>query len=199
MPLEDLEKEIGFKLGDNYIIATFHPVTTQPGDEARQTKALLDSLSDIIKDGWKVLFTMPNSDTGGKTVANLIKDWASQHPRSVKAVTSLGRLKYYSAMRYAAAVVGNSSSGLIEAPSFGIPTLNIGDRQKGRAQGDSVVNCGVTKDEISEGLKKVLSDEFRSSARNAINPYEKEGTLQSILQPLIHAPLPSTKTFHDLH
>ena len=198
MPRVDLEKIIGFELGEKYIVATFHPVTTQPGDEARQTKALLDSLSDIIKDGWKVLFTMPNSDTGGKTVANLIKDWASQHSRSVKAVTSLGRLKYYSALRYAAAVVGNSSSGLIEAPSFGIPTLNIGDRQKGRAQGDSVVNCGVTKDEISEGLKKVLSDEFRSSARNAINPYEKEGTRHAILHPLLHAPLPSTKAFRDI-
>lgn len=199
MPREDLEKEIGFKLGDNYIIATFHPVTTQPGEEERQTKALLESLDGIIKDGWKVLFTMPNSDTGGKTVANLIREWASKKAQSVKAVSSLGRLKYYSALQHASAVVGNSSSGLIEAPSFGIPTLNIGDRQKGRAQGDSVVNCGVSKDEISEGLKKVLSDEFRSSARNAINPYEKEGTLQAILYPLLHAPLPSTKTFHDLH
>ena len=199
IPLEELENIIGFKLGDKYIVATFHPVTTQPGEEEQQTKALLGSLDNIIKDGWKVLFTMPNSDTGGKTVTNLIREWASLRPQSVKAVTSLGRLKYYSALRHSSAVVGNSSSGLIEAPSFGIPTLNIGDRQKGRAQGDSVVNCGVKKEEITEGLKKVLSDEFRSIARDTINPYEKEGTLQSILHPLLHAPLPSTKAFRDLH
>lgn len=198
MPLNELEQVIDFKSGDKYVVATFHPVTTQPGEEERQTRALLESLDEILKDGWKVLFTMPNSDTGGMTVAKLIRQWAQGHPDSVKAVSSLGRLKYYFALRHAAAVVGNSSSGLIEAPSFGIPTLNIGDRQKGRAQGDSVINCGVNKEEILEGLKKVLSDGFRAKAKDALNPYEKKGSLQAIHDQLLHAPLPKTKSFHDI-
>lgn len=156
LPLQELEKAIDFRLGEKYVVATFHPVTTQPGEEERQTSALLSSLDKIIAKGWRVLFTMPNSDTGGRTVATMIRQWAQSRPESVKAVASLGRLKYYSALRHAAAAVGNSSSGLIEAPSFGIPTLNIGDRQKGRAQGDSVINCGVTEEEITAGLELSL-------------------------------------------
>ena len=196
--LEELEDTLGFSLGNKYIVATFHPVTTQPGEERQQTKALLESLDEIIKDGWKVLFTMPNSDTGGKTVGRLISDWAAENKENVLAVASLGRLKYYSALKYASAVVGNSSSGLIEAPSFGIPTLNIGDRQKGRAQGDSVINCGIKTDEILTGLKTVLSEDFRRKAASTVNPYEKEGTLNKILYRLINAPLRSTKSFHDI-
>lgn len=195
---EELEDTLGFSLGNKYIVATFHPVTTQPGEERQQTKALLESLDKIIKDGWKVLFTMPNSDTGGKTVGSLISDWAAENRENVLAVASLGRLKYYSALKYAAAVVGNSSSGLIEAPSFGIPTLNIGDRQKGRAQGDSVINCGIKTDEILTGLKTVLSVDFRRKAASTVNPYEKEGTLDKILYRLINSPLKSTKSFHDI-
>lgn len=198
MPLDELERSIGFKLGNRFMVATFHPVTTQPGEEVRQTSALLDALEPAISEGWKILFTMPNSDTGGSIVANIIKEWAAKHPDSVKAETSLGRKRYYSALHHASAVVGNSSSGLIEAPSFGIPTLNIGDRQKGRAQGDSVFNVTAEKNNIVQGLKTVLSDEFRMKARSAANPYEKEGTLHAILAPLLHAPLDSPKHFNDL-
>ncbi len=198
MALDELERSISFKLGGRFMVATFHPVTTQPGEEARQTSALLEALESAISEEWKILFTMPNSDTGGSIVANIIKKWADKHPDSVKAVTSLGRRRYYSALHHASAVVGNSSSGLIEAPSFGIPTLNIGDRQKGRAQGESVVNVAAEKDEIRKGLKKILSDEFLKDASTATNPYEKEGTLQAILHPLLYASLDSPKHFHDL-
>ncbi len=181
IPLHELEESLGHTLGYRYIVATFHPVTTQPGEEERQTKALLTALDRKIKEGWKVLFTMPNSDTGGKTVARLIREWAMGHPDSVIAVASLGRRRFYSAMHNAAAMVGNSSSGLIEAPSFGIPTLNIGDRQKGRAQGPSVVNVASDEKAIAEGLDKVLSDEFRAFARTAPNPYSKPDTLPILI------------------
>lgn len=197
LSLQELEEAIDFKLGDKYIAATFHPVTTTPGEEEAQTTALLKALDPYLTKGWKVLFTMPNSDTGGKTVASLISLWANAHPESVKAVSSLGRLRYYSALHHAAAAIGNSSSGLIEAPSFGIPTLNIGDRQKGRAQGDSVVNCAPQLQSISEGLEEVLSPDFREKAKSASNPYEKTGTLEAILTPLLRAPLPKTKAFRD--
>ena len=182
MSLKELEDSIGFKLGDRYVVATFHPVTTQPGEEETQTNALLSSLESILNDGWKVLFTMPNSDTGGKKVASLIRSWSESHPDSVKAVQSLGRLRYYSALSHASAVVGNSSSGLIEAPSFGIPTLNIGDRQKGRARGTSVLDVVSDKKSITEGLSKILTPAFRETAANAANPYAKPDTLIQILR-----------------
>lgn len=198
LPLEEVEEFLDFKLGDKYMVMTFHPVTTQPGEEGRQTKALLGAVTPKLKEGWKVLVTMPNSDTGGKHVARLITDWADSHKENVKAVASLGRRRYYSVLANSAAAVGNSSSGLIEAPSFGIPTLNIGDRQKGRAQGDSVVNCGVTEREIAEGLEKVLSKEMREIARSASNPYEKEGSVEAIADRLLHFPIDASKSFYDV-
>lgn len=198
MTLQQLEQSIGFSLGDRYIVATYHPVTSAPGEEATQTEALLRALGKWIADGWKVLFTLPNSDTGGKTVARLISDWAASHPENVKAVDSLGRRRYYSALRHASAVVGNSSSGLIEAPSFGIPTLDIGDRQKGRAAGESVVHCGPRENEIEKGLETVLSPAMREKAASATNPYEKSGSLGIILDALLHAPLPPTKAFYTM-
>lgn len=181
LPLQELQDFLGFSLEPRFIVATYHPVTTQPGEEERQTKALLNALDRKIAEGWKVLFTMPNSDTGGKTVARVIREWASGHPESVIAVASLGRRRFYSAMHNASAIVGNSSSGLIEAPAFGIPTLNIGDRQKGRAQGPSVVNVPPTEAAIAEGLDKVLSPEFLDFSRTAPNPYYKSDTLDTLI------------------
>lgn len=180
MTLPELEKSLGFSLGAKYVVVTFHPVTTQPGEEEKQTAALLSALAKIIAEGYKILFTMPNSDTGGKKVAALIREWSLRHPESVTAVGSLGRVRYYSALAHATAVVGNSSSGLIEAPSFGIPTLNIGDRQKGRARGASVIDTDTSEDGIAAGLATVLSAEFRTKAASASNPYEKSGTLEAI-------------------
>lgn len=205
MPLDELEESIGFELGSRYVLATFHPVTTQPGDEEAQTAALLKALDGIVADGWKVLFTMPNSDTGSKIVASLINRWALEHPESVKTMASLGKKRYYAALTYASAVVGNSSSGLIEAPSFGIPTLNIGDRQKGRAQGASVVNVPPIATAISAGLGKVLSPRFCSQVKAlasshdpSLNPYAKPGTADAIFCQLLNAPLAATKSFIDL-
>ncbi|MDE6445172.1 MAG: UDP-N-acetylglucosamine 2-epimerase (hydrolyzing) [Muribaculaceae bacterium] len=197
LPLEEVEDFIGFNLGSRYVVATFHPVTTQPGEEERQTKSFLNALSSIVDRGWKVLFTLPNSDTGGRRVAELIKEWARKNEGSVKAVASLGRRRYYSVLAHSAAAVGNSSSGLIEAPSFGIPTLNVGDRQKGRAQGESVINCGVTEEAIAEGLDKVLSPEMRTIAATAANPYEKPGTMEAIADRLLHFPLDNLKSFYE--
>ncbi len=182
MSLSELEESIDFKLGERHIVATFHPVTTMPGEEEHQTKALLSALETVLKDGWKILFTMPNSDTGGKRVASLIRQWSSLHPKEVKTVQSLGRVRYYSALKHASAVVGNSSSGLIEAPSFGIPTLNIGNRQEGRARGESVLDVPSDEASIQEGLRMVLSPEFRNKATTASNPYAKPDTINEILK-----------------
>ncbi|MDE6299364.1 MAG: UDP-N-acetylglucosamine 2-epimerase (hydrolyzing) [Muribaculaceae bacterium] len=197
IPLEEVEESIGFRLGERYMVATYHPVTTRPGEEEAQTKAFLNALSTKVKEGWRVLFTLPNSDTGGRKVAELIKAWAEENKENVKAVASLGRRRYYSVLAHSAAAVGNSSSGLIEAPSFGVPTLNVGDRQKGRAQGDSVVNCSASQKEIEQGLEIVLSPQMRAKAKNCINPYEKPGSVEAIAETLLHFPLNGQKTFYE--
>ena len=114
------------------------------------------------------------------------------HPGKSLAITSLGRERYYAALKNASAVIGNSSSGLVEAPSFYIPTLNIGNRQKGRTRGDSVVDCEASYDGIKMALTHTLSDKMREVARNSVNPYFKADTLQSIYRVI------TTYDFKDL-
>ena len=124
----------------------------------------------------------------------------STHPDKAYAITSLGKRRYYSALKYATAVVGNSSSGLVEAPSFHIPTLNIGDRQQGRTRGESVIDVDATYEGIRDGLNRALSLEFINLAKNAKNPYEKENTLQEIFNTIKTYPLENLikKHFYDL-
>lgn len=200
MSLMELEESIGHKLGGKFLLAAYHPVTKEPGWAEYQIKALLDSLESHLQNH-NVLFTLPNSDTDGRLIAQMIERWASLHKNEVAVVASLGRKRYYSALALCSAVVGNSSSGLAEVPTFRKPTLNIGNRQKGRAQGNTIVNCEAKADSISEGLKKVLSDEFSQYVREyGYNPYSKQGTLQEIHRILLETELPenATKQFYNI-
>lgn len=193
MPLADLEGSLGVKLDDDFLLVTFHPVTMQPGEGERQTRALLEALDEtVMKDAdytkIKVLFTMPNSDTDGRSVARIIREWCDRNAGRALAVTSLGRDRYYSALAHCAAVVGNSSSGLIEAPSFGVPTLDIGDRQKGRASGNTVTHCAAEEKTIASALRHVLSEDTRNQCRlSGVNPYHRPGTLELIHRVLAEA------------
>lgn len=186
MSRTELKDSLALKLADDYISMTFHPVTRQPGEAENQTRALLGALEQWLesckdKQGIKVIISLPNSDAEGRTIASLLREWSNSHSDDVAAFTSLGRTRYFSLLAHAAAVVGNSSSGLLEAPSFHIPTLNIGDRQKGRARGNTVVEAEPTTDSIIAGLQKILSPEFRSFCRNeGHNPYYTPGTLECI-------------------
>lgn len=188
--LTELEDSLSFKLGDDFLLVTFHPVTREPSQAEAQTRALLDSLAKVL-DTHKILFTLPNSDTDGRIIGKMIRDWVQSHHDKAIAVSSLGRRRYYSALKYCKAVVGNSSSGLCEAPSFRKPTLNIGIRQQGRAQGNTIVNCNPTRESISEGLCKVLSDDFiKYVSQKGVNPYVKPDTLSAIKSVLKEFPLP---------
>lgn len=196
MSLTELEESLDFKLGDNFLLVTFHPVTKEPGQAEAQTQALLESLEKVL-DTHKILFTLPNSDTDGRVIGKMVRNWVQPHPDRAIAVTSLGRQRYYSALKHCKAVVGNSSSGLCEAPSFRKPTLNIGIRQQGRAQGNTVVNCDPTHESISEGLGKVLSKKFTDFvSREGSNPYVKLDTLASIMTVLKEYPLPKHPVKH---
>lgn len=195
MPLRELEKSLNFRLGEKFLLVTFHPVTMESDTAARQCEDLLLSLSEV-NDEYKLLFTLPNSDTDGRVIISKINNYVNGHSEKAFAISSLGKKRYYSALKYATAVIGNSSSGLVEAPSFHIPTLNIGERQKGRARGTSIVDVSATYSQIKEGLKKVLSEDFREVAHNTINPYEKENTVENIFKIISTCPLTSLYQKH---
>lgn len=197
MTKDELEASLDFKIDTQTILVTYHPVTLG-GDPAKDIREFLDAL-DKFKD-LKVIFTMPNSDTGRDAIALAVENYVEKHSNRAKAYTSLGLKRYLSTLQFVKAAVGNSSSGIIEVPSFGIPTLNIGDRQKGRLASMSVVNCGTSKDEVIAGLKLCLSEEMQKAAKTYENPYAKPDTANLIYQELKNVELAglNLKTFYDL-
>ena len=199
MSLQELENSLMFKLGPKFLLATFHPVTIETNTAAQQCDNLLSALAEINED-YKLLFTLPNSDTDGRVIIRRINRYVSQNPDKAYVITSLGKKSYYSDLKYASAVVVNTSSRLVEAPSFNIHTLNIGDRQKGRTKGKSVYDVPATLEGIRKGLGVVLSSNFKEQAREAINPYEKSGTLHIMFNIIKECPLNHLikKTFYNI-
>ena len=198
MSKEEVERDLDFEIGDKTLLVTYHPVTLSDSNPLDDIQALFDALDE--QPELRVIFTMPNSDTGGQVIADAIERYAALHAERVRAYKSLGMRRYLSVMKYCAAVVGNSSSGILETPSFHIPTLNIGSRQDGRLAATTVYNCGTSKYAISAGLAHILSQEFRAQAAMATNPYEKEGTAQAIFDVISTYPLEGIikKKFYDL-
>lgn len=201
IPLLDkasLEAFLGFTLDGNVIMVTYHPVTLgnrTPKDEINDFLHALDAFPDL-----KVLFTMPNSDQGGESIRQAIANYCHSNSGRCHSFNSLGMKRYLSVLQHVTAVVGNSSSGLLEVPSAHIPTLNIGDRQKGRTRVASVYDSASDTVSIIEGLKIVLSEDFREKARKATNPYEKKNTAQNIFNVIATYPLDKLqqKSFYNL-
>lgn len=204
LSVEELSSQIGFDFSGDYLMCTFHPTTTEPGEAERQTDALLNVLKEMLSD-IKVVITLPNSDSEGRLIAEKMRQFADANKDRVLAVQSMGRVRYYSAVAGSKGVIGNSSSGLIEAPSLGVPTLNIGNRQKGRARGLTVIDCECNEGAIRQGIKLLLSpfgQSLHSDTQNP-NPYAAssgESTLKSILSVLASTDFTSLvpKAFHDL-
>lgn len=178
IPKSELEDQIGFQLNRNTLLATFHPVTLENRTSESQFRELLSAIDAM--SGIKVIFTKANADTDGKIINIMIDDYVNRNPQKSIAFASMGQIRYLSAMRYCGAVIGNSSSGIIEAPSFQIPTINIGDRQKGRIQAQSIINCNPEKDEIVKALQLALSNRMSQRLHGA-NPYEGYKTHESIV------------------
>jgi len=195
---EELENEIEFKLKDQCILVTFHPVTLEEATAGMQFQNLLDALD--VFENLCVIFTKTNSDTYGRVINKTIDNYVARNQVKAAAFTSLGQLKYLSAMQHAEAVVGNTSSGIIEAPSFKIPTVDIGDRQKGRVRADSIIDCPPQKEAIVQALKRALSPEFNRSINDMINPYEKDNTAKNIMKVIKDINLSNIlkKEFHDI-
>lgn len=196
---KDLESFLGIKLKKNKLLMiTFHPITLDKASSLRQFKNLLKVLNGI-KDKF-FIFTLPNSDTDGRIIIDLIKKFVSQNKHRSKYYTSLGQKKYFSLINYCYAVVGNSSSGILEVPSFRIPTINIGDRQKGRVMSDSVINCNPTISSIEYAFKKIKDARFFNKLRFNKNPYFSNNTSLKISNKIANIKIPQNtkKTFFDL-
>jgi UDP-hydrolysing UDP-N-acetyl-D-glucosamine 2-epimerase len=193
----ELEAALGFALG-SFLLVTYHPATLAAGDSARGAAALLAAL-DRFPDR-RVLITGTNADPGGAAIRSLIAAYAKERPARVLLSESLGQRLYLSALKAAAAVVGNSSSGIIEAPSLGIPTVNLGDRQRGRLRAASVIDCGETEGAIAAAIGQALDPGFRAGLDPASTPYGRPGAAKRIRDVLRTYPLDGIlmKSFYDL-
>ena len=175
---EDFEKSIDFTLNKKNILVTFHPVTLESATAKEQFQNLLDAI-DTLEDT-NIIFTKANSDTDGRVINNMIDEYVSKNSDKSVGFTSLGQLRYLSALQYMDAMVGNSSSGLIEAPSFNVGTINIGDRQKGRMMATSVIQCDSDVDSIKNGFEKLYSKDFITLLKSVQNPYGNGGASKKI-------------------
>lgn len=193
----ELGKSLGFELRDRNLLVTFHPVTLSGGSSAAQMDELLDALDAFPDHG--ILFTMPNADPDSRELAKRVEAFAARRV-NVRVFVSMGYQRYLSCMKVADAVVGNSSSGLTEAPAFRVPTVNIGERQDGRLKASSVIDCPARRADISAAIARALSAEFRSSLRDVRNPYGEGGASGRIVKVLEEWSVPDggRKKFHDL-
>lgn len=178
LSIEELCDSIDYELGETYAVGTFHPVTLDNSSTENQIKELLQAISrhgDI-----NYLFTKANADTDGRIINELLDEYAKTHDNFC-VVDSLGMTRYLTAISHAQFVVGNSSSGLVEVPSYHIPTINIGDRQRGRMAGYSVINCDANANDIDKAIDKAMNESFRDEIANLSNPYGDGYTSDKIL------------------
>jgi GDP/UDP-N,N'-diacetylbacillosamine 2-epimerase (hydrolysing) len=194
---EQLEESLDFKFGKKSLLVTFHPVTLSSKSSTLEMAALLEAL-DQLRDT-HLIFTMPNADTGGQELAAMIKEFVLERPHT-RVFESLGHVRYLSCMQFVDGVVGNSSSGLAEAPSMGIGTVNIGDRQKGRLSTDSVIHCASDVESIHNALEQLYDPAFKILLSNAVNPYGSGGASNKIAEIIKNYPLDGLlkKSFFDL-
>ncbi len=197
LPKEELEELLGAKFSSRNLLVTFHPSTLEKEDPGKQFEILLRCITKL-KDT-TIVFTLPNADSGSLKLISMVKAFAAGRP-NVYWYESLGQSIYYSCLAHFDGVVGNSSSGLLEAPSFKKATINIGHRQKGRLRSTSVIDVNCLEDEITDGLNRIESSEFKSILDKSVNPYGTGGASRAILDVLKHVTLDglTEKDFVDI-
>jgi len=195
---DEFEKSINFKLTKKNILITFHPVTLENGSAKEQFSELLKAI-DELKDT-NFIFTKANSDIDGDVINKMIDEYVSKNPQKAVTFASLGQLRYLSAIKFVDIVLGNSSSGLSEVPSFKKATINIGDRQKGRAKASSVIDVRPVKEEILAAIKKVYSKEFEQVLKDTTNPYDGGNPSKKMVKILKEVELEGIlkKKFYDI-
>ncbi|MBL1241824.1 MAG: UDP-N-acetylglucosamine 2-epimerase (hydrolyzing) [OCS116 cluster bacterium] len=194
----EFEQSIDFKLDQKNILVTFHPVTLEQATAKTQFQNLLNAIDQL--ENTHIIFTKANSDTDGRVINKMIDDYVGANPQKSVGFTSLGQSRYLSALQYMDACVGNSSSGLIEAPSFHIGSINIGDRQKGRLKAASIIDCAPEKASVLAAFTTLYSDEFKAQLPALENPYGDGGASEKIIKILAAQDLSNIlkKTFYNL-
>ncbi|MEQ9065197.1 MAG: UDP-N-acetylglucosamine 2-epimerase [Gimesia chilikensis] len=195
---EDLEQQLGFKFNNHNLLCTFHPVTLEHNSSEQQIQSLLNELEQQVDTS--VIFTKTNADTDGRIINQMIDDFAAKNPDRFHSYVSLGQLRYLSMMQFVDAVVGNSSSGIIEAPGFQIGTINIGNRQTGRIKSELVIDCEPTETGIASAFKTLYSSDFQKRRSQARNPYGAGQTTSQIIS-ILKEQFPrrtTQKSFYDL-
>ena len=195
---EELTKKSGIQFGEKNLLITYHPVTLEKQTSQKQFQALLDVFYDL-KD-LNLIFTMPNADSDGRIIKQMIDEFVLNNSNNSIAFISMGHLNYLSTLQFVDGVVGNSSSGLAEVPTFKIGTINIGDRQKGRLKAKSVINCKPIKDSIKDAIGMLYSEDFQQMVPSVVNPYGEGYATEKIMAVLKHQPIPkeTKKEFYDL-
>ena len=193
----ELEESLGIVFDKKSLLVTFHPASLGLGDARQEMGELLDALAELKET--TLIFTLPNADTQGRELKEMVEQFVIRR-NNAYAFSTLGQLRYLSCIAQVDGVVGNSSSGLIEAPSFHKGTINIGDRQQGRLQADSIINCEPVKLQILAALESLYSKEFQSILVNSINPYDKGDASEKTINIIKNFYLTNItkKTFHDL-
>ena len=183
----EFEKSIKFNLAELNFLATFHPVTLEKETAEGQLRNLLLALENFPEA--KIIFTKANADNDGRIINDILEDYVKKNPLNTILFDSMGQVRYLSAIKHCQVVIGNSSSGLIEVPSFKKPTINIGDRQKGRIQAKSVISCGTDTMKIKKAIDLSLSTRFQKSVENGINPYDSGNASDKIIRRIIQWPI----------
>lgn len=196
MPLKQLSESLDFDVSAPFLLVTYHPVTLLEEDPVQSFEALLRALEAFPE--YRVVLTYPNADNGGRAIIPMIEQFSARSPERVLAIPSLGFRRYLSVVKRACAVVGNSSSGIIEVPSFGVPTVNIGSRQAGRLSAESVLHCAANKEAIESAIATALSEPFAQASRQVLNPYGEGDAASAIARVLETCDVSGHKSFHDL-
>lgn len=195
---KELMDNTGIQFGEKNLLVTYHPVTLENQTSQQHFQAILNVLHDL--DDVYLIFTMPNADSDGRIIKQMIDEFVSSHKQRSIALTSMGHLNYLSTLQFVDGVLGNSSSGLAEAPTFKIGTINIGDRQKGRLKSKSVIDCEPTKESIQNAVVMLYSQDFQKMLPSVDNPYGEGDATEKIADILKNEPIPEEpkKEFYDL-
>lgn len=188
-----LEKELNWKITNPLALFTYHPETLSDSDIKLQIQEILKQIKNLDIN---ILFTYANADNGGRIVNQAIEQFSQQNKEKYLVVKSLGQLKYLSTMKHANLLIGNTSSGIIEAASFHLPVVNIGNRQKGRIQSGNIINCNIP--DITNSISKALTSSFIKHCKSINNLYGKGDAAQQIVQLIEKSELSSTKRFYDI-
>jgi len=198
---EELEQELGFGITDQTVLATFHPETLESDTPQEQLQPLLRALDDL---NLRVVFTKANADAGGMMINNILENYVARNKNRAVLFASLGQRRYLSMVKYARAVIGNSSSGIIEAPVLGTASVNIGNRQKGRIHGNSVIDCENSTNAIKASIQQAMSMSFQMMCQKSLeNPYLGLNTSHQIVDTIKNwlggCSMSPVKSFYDIN